>query len=389
MASFRIALLLIVSLWLVSCATVEAPSGPPLPRDMSHRPDGHAATGWPANQDDASTQAHIARLIAPSVKDRAGWAADLHSAFAHLEIPHATETYCAAIAITEQESTFQVDPVVAGLPGIVRRELDRRADKYGIPKLLVTAALKTRSPDQRSYNERIDALRTEKQLNALFEDMAGELPFGRRLLADYNPVHTAGPMQVSVDFAEQHVQERRYPYPITTKLRDEVFTRRGGLYFGSAILLDYPAPYDQVVFRFADFNAGRYASRNAAFQAALARWTGKRLALDGDLLRYEKGEPSRTPSQVETLLRSQAKALRMSNAEIRHDLLLEKEAAFGDSALYTRLYALADKAAGKILPRQAMPAIDLKSPKIVRKLTTKWFAQRVEDRYRKCLARDG
>ena len=47
---------------------------------------------------------------------------------------------------------------------------------------------------------------------------------------------------------------------------------------------------------------------------------------------------------------------------------------------------MADKA-GKPMPRQAMPQIDLKSPKISRKLTTEWFARRVEGRYKTCLAR--
>ena len=46
----------------------------------------------------------------------------------------------------------------------------------------------------------------------------------------------------------------------------------------------------------------------------------------------------------------------------------------------------ADKA-GKPMPRQAMPQIDLKSPKITRKLTTEWFARRVEGRYKTCLGR--
>ena len=52
------------------------------------------------------------------------------------------------------------------------------------------------------------------------------------------------------------------------------------------------------------------------------------------------------------------------------------------------LFALAD-GGGKKLSRQAIPQIDLKSPKISRKLTTEWFAKRVEGRYRSCLKRSG
>ena len=60
--------------------------------------------------------------------------------------------------------------------------------------------------------------------------MIGELPFGRKLLGGFNPVRTGGPMQVSIDFAEQHVKERKYPYAYSGKLRSEVVTRRGGVY---------------------------------------------------------------------------------------------------------------------------------------------------------------
>ena len=101
--------------------------------------------------------------------------------------------------------------------------------------------------------------------SAIFDDFIGMVPLGRTFLATRNPVRTGGPMQVSVAFAEAQAGSRPYPYPVPRTLRDEVFTRHGGIYFGVAHLLDYAAPYDAMIYRFADFNTGRYAGRNAAF----------------------------------------------------------------------------------------------------------------------------
>ena len=373
---------------LAGCSLFEESEeeGGALPPDMTRRADGKTATAWPSALPEADVKKRIIRLIPGYARDRPGWADDLYTAFKTQEIPHATPTYCASIAIIEQESSFQADPTVPGLPAIVRRELESRAGRYGVPALIVSAALSKTSPDGKNYNERIDALKTEKQLNTLFEDMTGELPFGRQFFANQNPVHTGGPMQVSVDFAEQYLKVRDYPYPMPKKVRDEVFTRRGGVYFGSAILLDYEVPYNQIVYRFADFNAGRYSSRNAAFQLALGKVSGKPLAPDGDLLRYEDGQPASVPSSGEEAAISIAAKLDMSRPQIRRDLLLEKTMAFGRSPLYNRVFELAEKG-GRPLPRQALPQIDLKSPKISRKLTTEWFAKKVEGRYRSCLAR--
>jgi hypothetical protein len=356
------------------------PPPPPLP--VTPKPP--AAT-YPGEREG---RALVTRYIPPQTKDRDAWAGDIFGAFSALRIYPTPDSICAVIAIIEQESTFQADPVVPGLPQIVWKEIDSRRERLHLPKLLIDAAFLKTSPDGRSYKARVDALRTEKQMNDLFEDMISEFPYGKSLLGGYNPVRTGGPMQVSVAFAEDQIKEKPYPYPRRGSIRNEVFSRRGGVYFGVAILLDYPAPYTKPLYRFADFNAGRYSSRNAAFQSAVARLSGHALALDGDLLRYTSGAPSAEPSATLMALQRLAGRLALSRPEIERDLRLEKTSRFAQTQLYDRVFTQADAAAGKRLAREAMPQIDLKSPKISRKLTTDWFAERVDARHRTCLGRD-
>jgi hypothetical protein len=152
------------------------------------------------------------RLLPTAISDRSGWAADILAAFASLRIPALAENLCATIAIIAQESSFQADPPVPGLAHIVWQEIERRRERYAIPKVVLDLALLKSSPDGRTYRARIDALRTEKQMNALYEEMISELPAGRMLLGGYNPVRTGGPMQVSISFAEEQVRNRPYPY---------------------------------------------------------------------------------------------------------------------------------------------------------------------------------
>src|SRR5690606_7911315 len=177
-----------------------------------------------------------------------------------------------------------------------------------------------------------------------------------------------------------HAQD--YPYEVDGSIRHEVFTRRGGMYFGIAHLLGYPARYDSVLYRFADFNAGWYASRNAAFQAAVSRLSGIELALDGDLL--IPGEPN--PSQTERAVRAIGRLVRMDHAGIRRALEKGDRLDFEQTDLYERVFDLADQDAGEPLPRARLPGIKLESPKITRDLTTAWFANRVNTRWQQCMA---
>ena len=328
-------------------------------------------------------RAEIVRLMPASVADRNGWAADLYTAFSAQEISTTTENLCAVLAVTEQESTFQADPPVAGLARIARAEIDRRASSLHVPGFLVSAALRIDSPNGKTYSQRLAAVRTEKELSAIFDDFISMVPMGRQLFGGLNPVHTGGPMQVSIDFAQAHA--RGYPYPVDGSIRQEVFSRRGGLYFGTAHLLGYPVNYPQPLYRFADFNAGWYASRNAAFQSAVSRLTGIKLALDGDLLLPN----SPLAGQTERAVRTLGKRLEMSDGDIRRALNHGDSLDFEDTELYQRVFALADAKAGKALPRAVLPGITLESPKITRTLTTAWFAQRVDERWKRCMARAG
>lgn len=341
------------------------------------------STGPPVHPDQA--RALIMRLMPPAVADAQGWATDIHAAFSAMEIAPTPVNVCSVVAVTEQESGFKVDPEVAGLSKIAWREIKTQADRVNLPMAVVRALLKAPSSDGKSYAARIDAARTERELSAIFDDLVARIPLGQRFFGGRNPVRTGGPMQVSIAFAQEHVQRRPYPYRMEAGLRNEVFTRRGGLYFGTAHLLDYPARYDAPIFRFADFNAGHYASRNAGFQNALAIASGIPLELDGDLLRY--GAPKSDPGTTERAARVLAKRLDLSHAAIRNALEKGRTSEFEETRLYQRVFELADQINGKPAPRAMLPGIELRSPKITRKLTTAWFARRVQQRYERCLER--
>lgn len=350
------------------------------------------ATGQPPSRPERTPEvirAQIASAIPTTAADRGGWAVDVYAAMTALGVEATPENVCSVLAVVEQESGFKADPAVPRLGRIVREELDRRAARAGVPQLVVQAALALRSPDTRSWGERIDASRTEKEVSDLFDDFVEQVPLGRRLLAGYNPVRTAGPMQVSVAYAEAHAKARPYPYRMPARVRDEVFTRRGGLYFGIAHLFDYPARYESHVFRYADFNAGHHASRNAAFQNAVAKATGIPLDLDGDLLvpGAALDQPGATEAAARTLLAKLERGA--TDASLRRALEAGDGPGFEETRLWARAFELGDAAAGRPLPRAVIPTIRLASPKITRPLTTEWFARRVEERQKRCLAKIG
>jgi Protein of unknown function (DUF1615) len=346
----------------------------------AHEPSGQRSSA--ATQADG--RALIDRSLPPGITHRDGWVGDLYAAFVRLDIAPTHENICAVVAVTEQESGFQVDPVIPNLGPIAWQEIDKRAARAAIPPSLVREVLSLRSSTGQSYAERIDHAKTEKQLSDIFEDFTGSIPLGRALFASWNPIRTRGPMQVNVAFAKAFADSHPYPYPVQVSIADEVFTRRGSLYFGVAHLLAYPAPYDRYLYRFADYNAGQYASRNAAFQAAVSAASGFPLDPDGALLQHEGGA---APGSTELAVRSLGQRVGLDEAAIHAALEQERSESFERAALYRKVFDLAERARGRPLPRALLPHIRLEGPKIRRNLTTEWYARRVEERFNRCLAR--
>jgi Protein of unknown function (DUF1615) len=352
--------------WLSGCA-----GEPPSPEPSAISP--------------SAARASIERSLPANARDPAGWSADIYAGFSVQAITPSHENICAVVAEIDQESSFRIDPVVPNLGVIARREIDQRAGQAGLPLIIVQTALRLNSSNGKSYGERIDGARTEKELSDIFEDFIGSVPMGRRLFSDRNPVRTRGPMQVNIAFAEQYAVARPYPYPVKRSIADEVFTRRGSVYFGTAHLLAYTAPYDRYIYRFADYNAGQYASRNAAFQNALRSVSGIELARDGALLSHDPA--AKGAGSTELAVRAVAARLNLDDGEIHAALEQYRTREFEQTKLYQRVFAWADRTERRRLPRAMIPQIQLHGPKINRNLTTDWYAHRVDERYRRCLVK--
>lgn len=349
--------------------------------------------------------AETTRLIPARVADRSGWAADVLAAFdAHGLWPD-LPSVCSVLAVIEQESGYDPNPKVKGLAALVRKELDARLEPLGPMRgWALEKLLEGKAPDSKlTFHQRLERLQTERDLDALFRDLLNhyrrELPklsqaanlasllSGRGQLEDLNPITTAGSMQVRVDFAQKVAKAKGRE---SWNVRDSLYTRAGGVDYGTVRLLGYPANYDQPVYRFADYNAGFYASRNAAVQRILSELTSLPLDLDGDLLRYEEdGEPSAQDSNtLKAFLRFREQfADELSEWTLRRDLRQEKERSFEETKTWETLRRVYAERTGKSPHDAELPDVPIESPKMGQKRTTAWFARSVNARYESCLRR--
>ena len=343
----------------------------------------------------------LARQVVPPGKDAPGWAADIASALAVNAIRPSRSNVCSVMAVIGQESTFTANPEVAGLGRMAEQQI--KAKLAALPVLPGAAAagveifLAMKPTPDKSYLAMIRAARTERDLDLVYRNLTfflfREYASTRLLSAGAvahridaaNPVATLGSMQVSAAFTIAEIEkakDRRLGLGAIWKLRDELYMRKGGVAYGTRMLLGYRADYPSRLFVFADYNAGRYASRNAAFQHMVAELSDVGLALDGDLMLYEGGKTKPEASATETSLRN----LKLLDDEsLRADLLREKEFAFRDTETYKRVSDAFTAKTGKPPPYAMLPQITLKSPKIQHRMTTALFARAVMARYERCM----
>lgn len=351
------------------------------------------------------TLPEVVDLIPSRVKERTGWAEDvLHAFEAHALYPD-LQNVCAVLAVIEQESGYEENPAVKGLSKLVRKELEEKLELLGPMKgSVLEGLLAGKAPETKlTFHERLDRVRTERDLDLLFRDlldyyrvempkayqaanMASQLS-GRGAIDDWNPITTAGSMQVQVAYALEVAGKKKRE---AWQVRDSLYTRRGGVDYGTSRLLGYSAGYDRPVYRFADYNAGFYASRNAALQRQLTELTGIALATDGDLLAYdEDGDPSSKDSNtLKALLTFREKfAPGLSEWTLRRDVRREKEQSFEETKTWEELRRVYRERTGKDPHYAELPDVAIESPKMAQKRSTAWFARSVNRRYEDCLSR--
>jgi hypothetical protein len=346
----------------------------------------------------------LIRNARPNVTDPQGWAIDLLDVLRTESLFASRENICSAIAIISQESGFVADPSVPGLGSLAEKTLQTKLGRIPILGRVALNFLETSPSLGESYMARIRAAKTERDLDMTYRSIVDDA--GKRsslsllvqsgllnqIIEDRNDINTIGSMQVSVRFALAKAREGRYlPMNLSDvyAVRDDLYTRHGGMHYGVTQLLGYDSGYNRKIYRFADYNAGRYASRNAAFQKIISTLSKTKLATDGDLLLYDKNQQALSKvSGTETALRAVIKKfnLGIDDKKLRADLLKEKSADFPATQTYLQLRDLYARSTKQPIAFAEIPSIELNSPKIRRHMTTQNFAESVDKRYQKCVA---
>ncbi len=346
---------------------------------------------------------HIFKLIPKATTNRMAWANDVHTIMDELNIERNLSDTCSIIAVVDQESNFVADPQVPNLGKKSLKEMNERLEKK-LGKLMAgyfnDMLKKSPSPDN-SFLMQLEHVKTERELDAIYREMfafytqqykVNLVASAARIIARqnfeemFNPITTLGSMQVHIRYAVDHSRSGGNMH----KIRDDLYTQYGGLYYGIHRLMTYPAQYDKPIYRFADYNSGIYSSRNAAFQQMINKLSDQDLSLDGDLLAYDKeGDVlSQTTTTENALIQLFLQENIMLDAKnIRRDLKKEKQQKFEQTDTYLQVTRLYQEKFKKDAPYAIMPEVVISGPKLSRDYNTNWYASKVDKRYKSCVSR--
>jgi hypothetical protein len=340
-------------------------------------------------QDSGLTEKQIAKMVLatrPGNSSPDVWARAIKESLEELGQPVDKEHVSAVCAVISQVSAFSISPKSSRMASILRKKI-KDAESNEVLRLLIETRLDQTASNGLSFRENIDSIGSELEFEQWYDEFTSA-SITKPILLVLNKdasdlITTAGSMQVSVKFAEDYPKK-----PLNAgggSVRDMLYTCKGGVFYGTAYLLDFKHNYDDWKYVFADFNAGHYASRNAGFQKMLGRLTRRQVDTDGDLMNYENGNASPSVTFVTFLSYLKKKGVEFDEQQVMKDFRQEKSYDFENTWSYKTLSEMYKKKYGHPIYAE-LPQIALNSPKFVSKnLSTRWFAEQVKARYNRCM----
>lgn len=345
--------------------------------------------GCAGPRDSGLTEMQIEKLVLASRPNTSSpdiWAKAIKESLEELDKPVDKEHVSAVIAIISQVSGFSISQKNPRMASILRKQIDG-AKSNEVLRFIIETRLAQKASNGKTFDENIDAIESELDFERWYEEFTSAnvtKPILLVLNKDASDlVTTIGSMQVSVSFAEDYLKK---PGNVGLgSVRKSLYTHKGGVFYGTAYLLDFKHDYDDWKYVFADFNAGHYSCRNAGFQKMLSSLAKKRLSLDGDLVNYENSDIGSSVTYGTFIDFLKKKEIEFDENRIRKDFSKEKSHEFEETWSYKTLSELHRKRFGRTI-YAVLPDIALNSPKFASgSLSTKWFAQRVKARFNHCM----
>ena len=359
--------------------------------------------------------AGAARVLFDGERRRDGgrWLNGLNRAFFQLGIDCRRRDFLILVLSTiQQESGVEVDPPLENtdLEAMFQDRLGRLSRNSELAGWLVNASgLEEAMQKKLRRDTRTGRIRTEgdlvryvkEELRPWLRDFLSEnyglpAPLARLAAAAglASPIGTFGPMQVNLHKAYRNARKRGEKVGSPAEMRalllaPETALERGLLEGIHLVWKSYRFYHARlsleqaVLFAGADYNAGEFSSRNAAFQERVAALAGLDLALDGDLLIYRGGVPASARSRTERAIR--AIFPKMTPAAIRSDLRKEKEQAFLATSLARKVCARFRKQERKpcLAARLPLGAVNPQARlKLGRAYTPKNYSRAIVNRFR-------